>query len=294
MLGRLIEVLGVATLTAVISSLYLRIYLPWRVRRFVWRMDTGFREQPKILIDNSAGEQTGLYIRPSTGFGSAVGTGLVINSLNSAQARLFSRLAVGIHVPPDVVFASDPQVARWKFEHNLVVVGGPKNNIVCREILAKIGCQEVWPGDERLSEITHQCISLDTRVGVAIADNRIWWYGRSYIGNVSGDSVDSPHFSTYSGKDYGVILRIPNPFASRNSNLRAVVLFGSQTFGVIGATRGLVQFSEVRNRRSDIGKLMNRHENVALLLAVDVDCGQISPPEILDHHVLAKQMVPAC
>lgn len=283
---------AVAAITATIATIYLRVYLPLRVRRFVWRMDTGFRTQPKILIDNIAGEHTGLYIRPSTGYGAAVGTSLVINSLNSSQARLISRLAKGIHVPPDVVFASDLQVARWKYDSNLVVIGGPKNNIVCREILQKIGCQETWPGDERLGRITHNCISTNTRVGVAIEENKIWWYGNGYIGDVSSNSLENPHFSTYSGTDYGVILRIANPFADSESNQRAVLLFGSQTFGVIGAARGLIQFSEAKSRRSDVGRLMQRHENMALLVSVDVDRGQISPPRILDHHVLAKRMPP--
>lgn len=280
-----IEVIGVAALTAICFAIYVRVYLPWRVRRYVWRMDIGFKDQPKILIDCIPGESTEIYRRPSTGYGAAVGTSLVVNSLNSAQSRLISRLAQGIHVPPVVLFASDPEAKQLRSSHDIVVIGGPKNNDVCRDILTGVGCQEMWPGDSSLGEVTRGCLAPHVpRVGVATQENRIWWYGTDFTGDVRSSSEDSPNISTYSGTDYGVVLRIPNPFAPPASGLRAVVLFGSQTFGVIGATRALLQFVDGKNRRTKHGRALRDHQNLAMLVKVTVDHGKLRDPDPDDIH----------
>jgi len=118
--------------------------------------------------------------------------------------------------------------------------------------------------------------------------NKIHWFGKCYEGTVADSDPDSHSNFGYSGIDYGIVIRIPNP--STLSRHRMVILFGSQTFGIIGATDWLVG-GGVEAVQDAGSSWLHRHfkgrsRNVAALLKCYVSNGVIESTTVVDFQTL--------
>lgn len=110
-------------------------------------------------------------------------------------------------------------------ESDLLLLGGAKNN-----------------------EITRRAIQSMTDLPFTAPGNVINWNGRRYEGSRSSNTVV---------RDYGYVVRGPNPFAP---DKRLVIAAGSHTFGTVAAARWLAECGGSRDIPAD----------VAVLVAADV------------------------
>lgn len=196
------ELLGAAlgVLATGAASFFLHRVAITKARR-LWRL-----RQPKglsIVLSTSARVSTGTYDRPVTGLGPARALGLVAPSLVTAY-RTLSENAVTLSE-----FCDDR--AR---EGDLILLGGPKNNAVTREALARL--------DRKLP------ITMKT-----VKDERILRRTDSGDELVQPASTPSPSFGR-SGADYGFILRAPNCFDSSGT---LTIFAGTHTYGTVAAAR---------------------------------------------------------
>lgn len=106
-------------------------------------------------------------------------------------------------------------------EADLLVLGGPKNNEIARKLLDRL---------------PHLPFTVD--------DDVIDWGGQLYEGATSGPDVV---------RDFGYIVRAPNPFAPGR---RIVLLAGSHTFGTVAAARWLAEHGAGRGIPADVAVLV--------------------------------------
>ncbi|MGA4856632.1 hypothetical protein ACPCAB_08190 [Streptomyces koyangensis] len=124
-----------------------------------------------------------------------------------------------------------------EFENDLVVLGGPKNNHVAEHILAHI------PG-----------------IPLRVDQNLLFWEGEQYTGVVRDKKVL---------RDYGYVVRAPNPFASER---RVVVIAGAHTYGTIAAARWMVESGGAREIPADVAVLVE---------AMVLDGGHVTRPKVI-------------
>jgi len=106
-------------------------------------------------------------------------------------------------------------------EADLLVLGGAKNNAVTARLLAHL------PG-----------------LPFTSSDEAIVWQGVAFEGETSGPNVI---------RDYGYVVRAPNPFAPGR---RVVIVAGSHTFGTVAAARWLVNHGGDRKLPADVAVLV--------------------------------------
>jgi hypothetical protein len=264
-----------------------RWWQPNRRRKVMWRMDIGRSRQPSLIIDSVDGGSTEHYQRPSTGLGAAISAALVVNSLNSAQVALLRRYQLQRQEPIETLLSTDSLAMSRCEGCDTVVIGGPKNNSFAAAYLQRVGCQ----GQSDLAEATGKCLGSGNRIGLATEGNTIWWYGQPFQGTVSASRTDSLAF--FNGTDYGVIVRSFSHMSSGTRPTRTVLLFGSQTFGVVGATRYLTEAMNLRKstfgRERQLYKALKRSRNIAVLVSAEVKAGRVLQGRLVDFRVLGPE-----
>jgi len=176
--------------------------------RRLWRL-----HDPRALVicaSTSTRTDTGEYSRPATGIGQVRALAITTHSLHRGYRGLDTRN----------ILLSDDQI-HGRIENDVILLGGPKNNILTRRLLDKLRLQ-----------------SLVDQSGSVIS----WLHGanrREFV-PVTTDRVVTI--------DYGLVVRVRNPFSS--SNTTACLFSGGHTFGTIAAAR---YFTEALFRRSRFG-----------------------------------------
>lgn len=168
----------------------------------LWRL----REPVKlsVVLSTSASVDTGAYNRKMTGLGQARALGLLVPSLTRAYGELDSNV-----VNLSVYMRGESK------ENDLILLGGPKNNEVTREVLSRLA--PTLPitiqtnGDEE--------ILRKTADGSMVA--------------LPPASTPAPSHSR-AGEDYGYILRAVSCFNPKTS---VTVFAGTHTYGTAAAVR---------------------------------------------------------
>ena len=193
---------------------YLQVRLP---NRKLWHL----KDPSRLVIcaANSTNTNTGVYRRPATGLGQVRAIAFATRSLyNAYRGKLDIQ---------NILLSNEPLQER--IEHDLLLLGGPKNNDVSRQFLEAL--QSEQPAMMKGSTI-------------------IW-----RTNTVKGQWVDQGA-SEYEGQvanrkvllDYGLIVHSSNPFTSRN---RTIVLFaGSHTYGTVAAAKFFTE-----DLRKHLGKI---------------------------------------
>jgi hypothetical protein len=134
---------------------------------------------------------------------------------------------------------------------------------------------------------------LTKRLRVWTEGNTINWFGDSFTGSVVDTEPQVRGNYGFNGDDYGVVLRLPNPASPED--LRAIVVFGSQTFGIIAATDWLVRRGSMSavSALVPVSRLQMRSSNMAALVRARVRNGVIERSELIDYRPLDRDLAPA-
>ncbi|MCB0635899.1 MAG: hypothetical protein KDC54_04755, partial [Lewinella sp.] len=194
-----------------------------------------------ICAATSVRTDTGHYSRPATGVGQLRALGHIVESLSKAYD-------VKIHN----ILLSDDQVQK-QIEDDIIVLGGPKNNVITKLLLDKIN--EARP--------------IANQFG-----NTIHWLVKGQEMTVEGTRLDNTVV-----KDYGLIIRTANPFAKRGNPTAAAIFAGCHTYGTIAAAK---YFTESYIEHARWFRSIPR--NVALLVECDVIDGYPVAIKLLKAH----------
>ncbi|UNS98028.1 hypothetical protein MMF93_17290 [Streptomyces tubbatahanensis] len=163
-----------------------------------------------IVLD-TAYIDTGRYQRPVAGLGQVRALSVIVPSLTHAYRDLdLEKVRLSAHLPGG------------EMEHDLLILGGPKNNEAARRIL------------EAMAE------ALPFRLG----GGAITWEGTTYTGDAADGEVT---------RDCGYIVRASNPL---NSNKRVVLIGGWSTYGTVAAARWLAENGASRSLTADVAVLV--------------------------------------
>lgn len=163
----------------------------------IWRI-----RNPKALvicIATSTKTDTGDYFRPATGVGQARSLAIVYASLSKTYKDIQVK---------NILLSIDP--IQNQIEHDLILLGGPKNNEFSRIFLKKIEQFNIANQSESIIYWLHNK-SQDTFVG----------------------STNEKKVTT----DYGLIIRMQNPFVTSSEKSSIILLSGSHTYGTIAAAK---------------------------------------------------------
>lgn len=156
-------------------------------------------ESLTICMSSSTDIQTGQHNKPTTGVGQVKAFGYIVESISSAY-----------NLNNQNIFLSNESVP---LKNDLILLGGSKHNRITKRFLEKI--------DD--SAIANQI------------ENKIIWIGDgkkdtcTYIGESNGTDVT---------KDFGLIIKMPNPFSTSKPNNSTIFLFaGCHTYGTIAAAK---------------------------------------------------------
>ncbi|WP_162637691.1 hypothetical protein [Streptomyces qinglanensis] len=163
-----------------------------------------------IILDTSYVD-TGRYQRPVAGLGQVRALSVIVPSLTHAYRDLdLERVRLSAHVPGG------------EMEHDLLILGGPKNNETARRILEDMG--EALP--------------------IRLGGGAITWEGTAYTGDAADGEIT---------RDCGYIVRAPNPL---NPNKRVVLIGGWSTYGTVAAARWLAENGDSRSLPADVAVLV--------------------------------------
>lgn len=182
------------------------------VRRLPARRTWRYRGASELsVVLDTAHIDTGRYQRPVAGLGQVRSLSLLIPSLTRAYRDLdLEKARLSAHVPGH------------EMEHDLLVLGGPKNNEVARRLL------------DAMAE------SLPFRLG----GGDITWGGTAYRGEATEGEI---------ARDCGYIVRAPNPL---NPDKRVVLIGGWSTYGTVAAARWLAEEGDDRSLAANIAVLV--------------------------------------
>lgn len=174
----------ISALTFIVTKVYRRVG-----SRKLWRIKD--YESVLIVTSLSVKTDTGTYSRPATGLGQVRALATIAPSLTRAGSdAAWQNLLV-----PSQCDGSD-------LEHDLILLGGPKNNAITEKYLELLN-QKVLP-----TQVESEIILPD---------------GNRHEGRVvDGEVVE----------DFGLILSTPNPYSVDS---RAILFSGSHTFGTAAA-----------------------------------------------------------
>lgn len=161
-----------------------------------------------IVTANSSQTPTGEYLRPATGIGQVRAMAYAISSLSKAYNNIGMK---NIHLSTDQI--------QDRIEHDLIILGGPKNNQIARDFLDllvdvqpanQIGSKLIWKkhNDDSFSDEEHS----------------------EFYGEVHNESVRT---------DFGLIIRAQNVFS--HDNRTAILISGSHTYGTMAAAKYFVE-----------------------------------------------------
>ncbi|MDO7873799.1 hypothetical protein Q5H93_03575 [Hymenobacter sp. ASUV-10] len=189
------------------------------------------KDVKKLTICMSASHRvnTGQHIKATTGVGQVKAFGYIIESIGSAY-----------DITCQNVFLSDEDF-KARMGDDLILLGGKKHNEKTRKFLEKIDKLGV--------------VSCDS-------DDEISWKvegsERVYIGETTGEKVV---------KDYGLIIRMKNPYSSFDASPASVCLFaGCHTYGTIAAAKYFTE--EYIKQHSLLSKI---HQSVFIIVECDVE-----------------------
>lgn len=148
-----------------------------------------------ICTATSTKTNTGKYLRPATGIGQVRALGHAVESLSKAY-----------NIKIDNILFSDDQVQK-KIEKDIIILGGPKNNIISKLFLDKF---------REAKDIVYQ------------TENTISWKTDQGVEEYNGIEEDQKVI-----KDYGVVIRGINPFSSPASKSTFCLFTGCHTYGTI-------------------------------------------------------------
>jgi hypothetical protein len=188
-----------------------------------------------VCTANSTTTNTGVYQRPATGVGQVRALILATRSLNRAYRR---QLDI-----QNILLSNEPLQER--IEHDLLVLGGPKNNETTAKFLELLN-------DEQPARIVGQIIIWRTNY-----QNNQWMDQGAieYEGRATNRKID---------RDYGLIIRSYNPFTSCD---RTAILFaGAHTYGTIAAAKFFTE-----DLHKYLGKLTrNGRKNLVVLVSAHI------------------------
>lgn len=176
--------------------------------RRVWRYAGA--GQLSVVLDTSHID-TGRYRRPVAGLGQVRALSLLIPSLTRAYRDLdLEKVRLSAHLPGQ------------EMEHDLLVLGGPKNNEAAR----------------RLLDAMAQTLPFRLEGGA------MTWDGTVYAGDTSQGEVV---------RVCGYVVRAANPLAPA---ARVVLLGGWSTYGTVAAARWLAENGAARSLAADVAVLV--------------------------------------
>jgi len=168
------------------------------------------------------------FYTPTTGIGEIRALGLIVTSLNRAYKN----------IKISNVFLSKDEV-HTKIENDIILLGGPKYNRVTKKFLDKLSDLSI------VDEI----------------ENEMVWKVHSDEGKFSTDVKEG-----IISKDYGLIIRMNNPFSTSKSTL--TIFAGAHTYGTIAAAR---YFTE--NMYKEIIQGGKISQNIAAIVSCNVSDG---------------------
>lgn len=286
---------GVTALWA-LCVLAIRFYSQNRWQRTIWGFKISAHARPKIIIETIEGEETGLYRRPSAGFGAVAAVARLSTALDTSRGGVIRRTARSLEHPIELSFSAEQKADSWCSNADTLIVGGPKSNEKAAEALRAFGCQppSMDPVEDkellrRTSDLGMSTTSVAEGLGVATQGNDVYWFGAKYAGNVTVADDPTPGTPGYNGFDYGVVLRLPSP-SDPDRRRRTVVVFGSQTFGVDAAAAWLVNLRSRAGHK--VRRTMAKHSNVAVLVKADVTDGGLGDISLVEIVVLPDHLSP--
>ncbi|WP_328912130.1 hypothetical protein [Streptomyces sp. NBC_00223] len=240
----MIRSLGDQIFSALIGAL-VTLVLTWIGRRIqingtkrMWRLRRP--DRLRIVLSTSARIETPTYFRPVTGLGGA-----------RALSLLTPSLARAYRIPDGVAMLSSLVEDRDR-EGDLILLGGPKNNEVTREALARL--------DRRLP------VTMRTEGDEKIYRRTSWNSEDEALPPPSGQAPSHGR----AGADYGLIIRAPNCF---NSETTLMIFAGQHTYGIIAAAQYFLTHQREMRKMS--------HRNFALVVKSAVTAKEhVEPPEL--------------
>jgi hypothetical protein len=216
--------------------------------RRIWSLDDPSKlvifvaEDSRELV--SKGEAQ--YVRPSTGVGQVRALAAIAPSLRTAYREVdFGK-----------VLMSSERIGR-DLRSDLITLGGAKNNLVTREIMNALSTRYVLP-----VPTPQEGLSWITREG-----------GRPKLYEAEGGPEDGDlSRDDRIVRDYGVIVKAPNPW---NPKASVIVLYGASTHGTAAAARYFVT-----------RKPTSQPMHFTALVTVDVTSGYNGEPALLGLHPL--------
>lgn len=199
-----------------------------------------------IVVSNSSPTETGEYVRPATGIGQVRALAYSVPSLSRAYRDLELRN----------IYLSTDQLQERR-EDDLIVLGGPKNNSIARDLLDEL--RDDQPARQEGSEL----IWRKRRGGEWVDEG-----ADTYRGEVRDQMVRT---------DFGLILRVANPFASGDRT--AVLLSGSHTHGTMAAAKFFAE-NLLRELPGEVGG----KNNLAVLVECHVSSGYPSAIRIKESY----------
>jgi len=211
---------------------YARVRLP---KRRLWRLTNPI--SLVICVSNTEKMDTGVYYRPATGIGELRALTVAVESLSRAYRR---KLDI-----KNILLAGDPLHERY--ENDLLLLGGPKNNKVTAEYLKLQDVNGKIPVRLTSDAIIWRC---KKKAGRWIDDGAIEYTSKAENKNVI--------------QDYGIVIRMRSPFTTNKRTF--ILLSGIHTYGTIAAAK---YFTEDMQRGWHwIFKL--RKPNVAALVSTHI------------------------
>lgn len=209
----------------------------------------GLRDAKNLTICMSASSDisTGQHTKPTTGVGQVKAFGYIVESISAAY-----------DMQSQNVFLSNEPIP-GRLNNDLILLGGSKHNALTERLMRKI---------EALNVVNQY-------------DNVITWMKK-----VDGDKIDYVGESDGSKviKDYGLIIKMKNPFANVSSNQTNIFLFaGCHTYGTIAAAK---YFTENYVKENSFFKTLfqKKKENVFMVVKCDIYEKTPIAPELIERY----------
>ena len=193
-----------------------------------WRLRTP--SEVRICLSASPPVNTGAYLRPATGIGQAKALAIIAPSLVKAWRS----------IDIENIFFSD-DLPGHDYEADLILIGGPKTNVVTARVLEEIGMS----------------------LGVTQKDSQIIAGEQVFEGSAS-PNADQNTVQI----DYGLIVRTQNPF---RTGRRLIIISGSHTYGTVGAARFIVEDKS----------MMRSTDDIAIVVKTRVERGHALSPQLV-------------
>lgn len=207
-----------------------RVQLP---KKKLWQV-----KDPSNLVvcaATSTTTNTGVYHRPATGIGQVRALTLATRSLNQAYSKQLNIQNILLSVEP----------LQERIEHDLLILGGPKNNQIAAQFLHMIAEEQ-------------PVIVIDSMIIWRVNRSGHQWIDQGAI-EYEGTAVNRKIVL-----DYGLIVHAKSPFTSRDRTV--VLFFGSHTFGVVAAAKFFTDDMHKYRRKL----LRNGRKNFVVLVSAHI------------------------